>query len=330
MKKFIAIVLIGLMAFGLVGCADGGSQETNSSNNISFVSENDDSGNDASKIENVSGESDVDTTFPDAPKGDLLAYGGMEFEHGGRVDITVFEEENGVKGGAVFALEGKDVLMDMNCFYATIMVFEELDIDNYNCMGFAEESAFMYMKENGEFSPYSVSLPKKFASTKPDEEDTVDIILSLLGTIKFVDKKGNVLDTSENLKEEEKSSTNSSNANRDLIDVYEDEFVSVKYSHNTKAYRDEVDIVFVVENKTNVTLTFGVNSISVDGWNLSDAFGMQEVSANSRGYFSISTKEIDVTNIELLSGDFYVADRSETIWGDLMYDIVFNQVSVQN
>ena len=71
-------------------------------------------------------------------------------------------------------------------------------------------------------------------------------------------------------------------------EVYSDDYVTIWYSHCEQSYGDECNVVFVAENKTDVELLFGVNSLAVDGWNLADAFAYQAVSANSKGFAAVS------------------------------------------
>ncbi len=116
-------------------------------------------------------------------------------------------------------------------------------------------------------------------------------------------------------------------------EVYSDEFVSISYlcceRDKNYGYSGEYNVVFVVENKTTSPLTIGMNSLAVDGWNLSDAFVHQEISANSKGKVEISTTELETLSPTKISGNLYIADESKTLWGSLMYDAIFTDINVE-
>lgn len=127
------------------------------------------------------------------------------------------------------------------------------------------------------------------------------------------------------------STKNDDNANEDIdpILLYSDSNVEIYFSHCEKpssfSYTGEYDIVFVVSNKTSATLSFGVNSLAINGINFSDAFGFEEVAPKSKGYFRVSTTEYDWSDISKISGSFYVADAEKKLgWSDMMYNAEFS------
>nr|DAK72217.1 MAG TPA: protein of unknown function (DUF4969) [Caudoviricetes sp.] len=120
--------------------------------------------------------------------------------------------------------------------------------------------------------------------------------------------------------------TNQSNEEGNAL-CYEDEFVTIYYSHCEPNY-DEYNIVLIVENKTDVNIKVGLRSFAVDGWNLSDAFCFQDITRNSKGYVKIGTKELKTTTPDSISGTLYLADASETLFGEFVIDVSFADISV--
>lgn len=111
------------------------------------------------------------------------------------------------------------------------------------------------------------------------------------------------------------------------VKLYDDDYVTISY-RGCEAVRDEYNVVLIVENKTDVPLTIGDNSIAVDGWNLSDAFANQEIAAKSKGFVKVRTKELQSLTPSKISGSLYVADKSKTLWGYLSYDAIFAETDI--
>lgn len=112
--------------------------------------------------------------------------------------------------------------------------------------------------------------------------------------------------------------------------LYTDDYIEIFYSHCEESeYTDGKYMVFlIIENKTDVPIVTSISSFAVDGWNLSDAFGYQEISANSKSYVEVSSEQLPTLNPTNISGDLYIGDRSETAWGSRSYDAIFNSVSL--
>lgn len=134
-------------------------------------------------------------------------------------------------------------------------------------------------------------------------------------------------DISSKLKESDNGSKQGKSTNqqtkRSSVLCYDDEFVTIYYSHCEPFY-DEYNIVLIAVNKTDVDITVGLNSFSVDGWNLSDAFCFQDIARKSEGYVKISTEELQTDSPRTIGGTLYIADTSETLFGELMRDVSFN------
>lgn len=112
--------------------------------------------------------------------------------------------------------------------------------------------------------------------------------------------------------------------------LYTDNYIEISYSHceESEYTAGEYIIFLIMENKTDVPIVTSISSFAVDGWNLSDAFGYQEISANSKSYVEVSSEQLPTLNPTSMSGDLYIGDRSETAWGSRSYDAVFNSVSL--
>lgn len=112
--------------------------------------------------------------------------------------------------------------------------------------------------------------------------------------------------------------------------LYTDDYIEISYSHceESEYTAGEYIIFLIMQNKTDVPMVASVSSFAVDGWNLSDAFGYQEISANSKSYVEISTEQLPTLHPSSMSGDIYIGDRSETAWGGSSYDAIFNSVQL--
>lgn len=110
--------------------------------------------------------------------------------------------------------------------------------------------------------------------------------------------------------------------------LYTDDYIEISYSHceESEYTAGEYIIFLIMQNKTDVPIVASVSSFAVDGWNLSDAFGYQEISANSKSYVEISTEQLPTLYPSSMSGDIYIGDRSETAWGGSSYDAIFNSI----
>lgn len=116
-------------------------------------------------------------------------------------------------------------------------------------------------------------------------------------------------------------------------EVYSDNFVRICYSRCEESkyykYDGEYNVVFAVENKNEKPIIIGVNSLSIDGWNLSDAFVSREISANSKGEVKIRSEELKTLTPSKVSGNLYIADKSKELWGSITYDAIFTDIEIQ-
>lgn len=166
-------------------------------------------------------------------------------------------------------------------------------------------------------------LLQKYTSLQEDYDELAsdyDSLLSDYATHMADDKISDIISEAEN-KQPTLEAKN--------VECYSDDYVTINYSHCETSYGNEKNVVLVVENKTSVSLTIGMNSFSVDGWNLSDAFCFQEISAKSKGYVKISTEELSTLSPKTISGALYVADESKTLFGSLLYDVEFSDIAIE-
>jgi hypothetical protein len=92
------------------------------------------------------------------------------------------------------------------------------------------------------------------------------------------------------------------------VQVYTDDQVTVSYKST-----DEMGIKFLVENKTDKTLTVQADSISVNGFSSSNIIMSDDISPNSKGYATAMTDELaDAGTPEKISGQLRVIDMQST------------------
>lgn len=116
------------------------------------------------------------------------------------------------------------------------------------------------------------------------------------------------------------------------VSLYSDEYIDISYSHceqsDSFSSSGEYFVVLIVNNKTNQPIVVMDNSIAVDGWNLSDSFAYQEISANSKGYVEIRTEELQSLSPSTISGSLEIYDESSSVWGSRSYDAMFSNVEI--
>lgn len=116
--------------------------------------------------------------------------------------------------------------------------------------------------------------------------------------------------------------------------LWDDQYVTITYS---RVYSEESWIwgityytEFIVENKTDVEMTFQMDTVALNGFSYTVS-GSEAVAAHSKGYVKFETTEVlPTSNIEKISGKIRAIDFSDTLdfdgsWG---YDIAFSDVWV--
>lgn len=115
------------------------------------------------------------------------------------------------------------------------------------------------------------------------------------------------------------------------IQVYSDEYVTIWYSHceeDSSILSDERSVVLLTENKTAETLTLRVDTFAVDGWNLDNPLGFEDILPGSKGYLEIRSEDIPTLQPGKISGELSVYDAA-TIGAVVSSDVQFYDVSLQ-
>lgn len=114
----------------------------------------------------------------------------------------------------------------------------------------------------------------------------------------------------------------------DCVEVWDDENVNIKFM-GCELDGDDQEIVFLVENKTAVELTFQSNSIAVDGMSLGLCLGSDSIAAMSTGKVRFDPKEeIENMTPSKITANLKVIDFSKTLWGKQSYEASFVDVEV--
>lgn len=112
------------------------------------------------------------------------------------------------------------------------------------------------------------------------------------------------------------------------VEVWDDEYVNIKYL-GCEWDDDDQEVVFLVQNKTDVELTFQSNTIALDGISLGYISGSDEVAAQSTGKVRFEVEEL-VENMfpNTLTATLRVIDFSKTLFGSQSYDAPFVNIDV--
>lgn len=116
----------------------------------------------------------------------------------------------------------------------------------------------------------------------------------------------------------------------DLVELYSDEYVTIYYSHCEKDdYYYTLDrkyrIVFLVDNKTDVSLNLLINALSLNGRELPDPFMWQEISPKSENNkVVVYSNGLETLTPEMISGSFYINDMSGTLYGEFSHNADFS------
>ncbi|MCY8256470.1 hypothetical protein MOC12_21165 [Bacillus spizizenii] len=120
---------------------------------------------------------------------------------------------------------------------------------------------------------------------------------------KITDEKATDTATKEtSAKEEEKA------PEKEPVKVYEDNQVKISYKEvNTDGVK------FLVENKTDKTLTIQSDSIAVNGFSSNDILMSEDISPKSKGYATAMTSELaEAGTPKKISGKLQVIDMAST------------------
>lgn len=113
------------------------------------------------------------------------------------------------------------------------------------------------------------------------------------------------------------------------IAIHEDENVSIHFIGCEMDKRGDEQIVFMVENKTAVELSFQAGSFALDGLSLGHVSGSDSIAAQSKGKVRFETAEAFPTmNPSTLSGTIKVIDFGKTLWDKQSYEVTFSNIDV--
>lgn len=108
--------------------------------------------------------------------------------------------------------------------------------------------------------------------------------------------------------------------------VYSDDKVDIFYSKLVSGRYDN-GVEFVVNNKTNITITIQADAVSINGFSTHDIIMSDKVAPQSTGTVIADTDFFDVsTNVGTISGQLRVIDFSKTLFNS--YDATFCDVVI--
>lgn len=123
-----------------------------------------------------------------------------------------------------------------------------------------------------------------------------------------------------------------------ISEVYDDEFIKVSYAGIEKSaeWSNRESITFLVENKTNVVLTFFPVCVALDGIDVGKLMNYDSISPSSRGkvYFpkdyNSENPEFDNKSPSLVSGSLLVVDMNNTgVLGERkQYEFSFSNIEI--
>lgn len=117
--------------------------------------------------------------------------------------------------------------------------------------------------------------------------------------------------------------------------LWDDQYVTITYSrcyYEDSWFGSGYNVEFIAENKTDVEITFQMDTIALNGFSYSVG-GSENVAAHSKGYISFYAEDtLPVSGIETISGKIKVIDFSDTLdmgseWS-YSYDAAFSDVRV--
>ena len=115
------------------------------------------------------------------------------------------------------------------------------------------------------------------------------------------------------------------------VQFHDDEYVTISYLGCEKDDRDQTQIVLLVQNKTDYTLTFQASSIALDGFDLGYPSGSDDVAPQSKGkvHFRVDEDPESMTP-STFSSTLRVIDFSKEMTGNQHYNVTVVNVDVSS
>lgn len=108
----------------------------------------------------------------------------------------------------------------------------------------------------------------------------------------------------------------------------DDQYATIWYSGCEKEeniyFGDETIICFMVQNKTDYQFAFGVDSLAINGWTLTDIIEYENVAPNSKAIIKVSTEQLKSLDVKTISGVLVMWDVSFELWGDVSRNYPIN------
>ena len=231
--------------------------------------------------------------------------------------ISVLEYEDGTRSISL-DFDGADPTFE----YVLTLCLQSFDDSLKAIIGDSDGEEIGIVKVNGKWIIEVEKVPISWrGAMNKVEESTIPVLIDYRDKINFVTSEigiGNCIP--EEL--EPPKQTEIPTQTVTLEEKYSDEYVTVWYSHceeNTGSAR----LVFVIENKTEKNIGIIVESLSVDGWNLSDVIAHEYFAPKSKGRFEVSSTEIQTKTPSEITGKFRMTDETREIWGSYTRGITF-------
>ena len=115
----------------------------------------------------------------------------------------------------------------------------------------------------------------------------------------------------------------------DAVIVSDDEYCTIRFLGCEVDKYDDQQLVFYIDNKTSVELTFQSDSMSMDGMSLGFIGGSDTVAPMSAGKIRFEAEEdFPTMTPSKISGSISVIDFGNTLFGKLSYDVSFVDLDV--
>lgn len=115
------------------------------------------------------------------------------------------------------------------------------------------------------------------------------------------------------------------------VQLHDDEYVTISYIGCENDSLDRPQVVLLVQNKTDYTLTFQADSLSLDGFGLGRPRGSDEVAPQSKGkiHFRFDEEPESMTPATI-SATLSVIDFSKEMTGKQSYDVTIVNADVSS
>lgn len=123
--------------------------------------------------------------------------------------------------------------------------------------------------------------------------------------------------------EEKAAKENGAVASADkAVQLHDDEYVTISYLGCEKDSRDRTQVVLLVQNKTDYTLSFQSDAIALDGFDLGHPTGSDDVAPQSKGkiHFHVEEEPENMTPATF-SATLKVIDFSKEMTGSQSYKV---------